>query len=82
MEIRQKRKGRNGAHYQVAPGTSGLHGPRSLRPRSALRNGAAAKPAIARQRGGAQQAVDHCFPRRQRGLLEGARASRARCSDR
>eukprot|EP00959_Pyramimonas_sp_CCMP1952_P332104 6954058-Pyramimonas_sp.AAC.1 len=59
FDIRQERKGRDGTHHQVAPGTRGLHGPRSPRIRCVFRSGVAVKPAIARQRGSAQESGDH-----------------------
>eukprot|EP00959_Pyramimonas_sp_CCMP1952_P442762 9269026-Pyramimonas_sp.AAC.2 len=41
MEIRREREGRDGAYHQTPLGTSGFHGPRSLRRGEAVRNGAA-----------------------------------------
>eukprot|EP00959_Pyramimonas_sp_CCMP1952_P092855 1943024-Pyramimonas_sp.AAC.1 len=51
MEICSGREGRYGARHYMSPGISGFHGPRSLRCRNVLRNGAAVEPATARQRG-------------------------------
>eukprot|EP00959_Pyramimonas_sp_CCMP1952_P301292 6303930-Pyramimonas_sp.AAC.1 len=62
-------------------GLRGFHRPRSLRCIDVLVNGAAVKPAITRQRGGAQKAVDRDFFWRQHGLPERTYVSRARCSD-
>eukprot|EP00959_Pyramimonas_sp_CCMP1952_P087538 1831563-Pyramimonas_sp.AAC.1 len=56
------REVRDGTCHRSTLGTSGIRGPRSLPCGGASRNGAAVESATTRQRGSAQEAVDHCFP--------------------